>query len=283
MRAGVFHSISVQVKRLIFLLGLLFSSGCTVAGVANPQPQPVIAANPLIKHDHYSYKIVKQYPHNSESFTQGLVYHQGILLETTGLRKKSRLMAVELSTGKALKSHKLDDKYFGEGMTVLNNRIYQVTLDARKGFIYDLQTLKPTGSFAIKVDGWGLTNNGKHLILSDGSANLYFIDPMDFSVQRTLEVFDDYGTVRHLNELEFVDGLILANLWYTDRIVAIDQRSGKIISTIDIKGLSPSEDVNDVSNGIAWDKQNNRLFLTGKRWSALYEIQLVPKSFAKPL
>lgn len=266
---------------ILTLLLFLFSLTACSAQVAVPAVK--LKANGLIQHDQYTYQIVNQYPHNHESFTQGLIYHQGHLLETTGLRTLSYLYKVDLKSGKALMKHKLKDEYFGEGMTLLNGQIYQVTYEAKLGFIYSPETFERLGTFNIATNGWGLTHNNRQLILSDGTDRLYFIDPTTFEVVRTLKVFDNQGPVKYLNELEFVDGLILANVWYEDYIVAIDPRSGKVVSTIDLRNLSSSKNTEDVYNGIAWDKQNQRLFVTGKRWPTLYEIRLVPKPFAKRL
>lgn len=237
----------------------------------------------VIQHDAYSYKIINQFPHNTEFFTQGLVFHNNYLYESTGLRGHSKVMQVELATGKAISTHKLSDKHFGEGLTLLNGQLYHLTYQAKTGFIYDLKTLKPKQTFSYKTEGWGLTHNAKQLIMSDGSDKLYFLDKKTFKVQRVIEVFSWQGAVKDLNELEYIDGLIWANIWYSSNIVVIDPRSGRVVSTIDLSDLSPTKDYDDVLNGIAYDKDNKRLFVTGKRWPALFEIKLIAKSYAKPL
>ncbi len=267
-------SIRTRIRLLLSLLIPLLLCSCTVK--SQPE-QTKISGNRLIAYSQYSFKIINRYPHDTSSFTQGLIFHDGYLYETTGLRRQSKLMKVKLSTGKAIRSKALDDRYFGEGMTLLNGKIYQVTLDAKIGFIYDPDTLEQQGTFPIQTSGWGLTHNGKELILSDGTDTIYFIDPRSFKVVRTINVFNHQGEVAYLNELEYVDGLILANIWYRNEIVAIDPRSGKVVSTIDINGLSPNDSVNDVPNGIAYDQQNHKLYLTGKRWSQLFEVELVAK------
>lgn len=228
----------------------------------------------------YGYEVVASYPHNPQSFTQGLEFEDGQLYEGTGEYGESRLLQVELATGKILREHKLGDLYFGEGITILGGKIYQLTWQNKKGFIYDLATFSPLGEFEYKTEGWGLTNNGRELIMSDGTAWLYFLDPETHKVIRQVEVLDRGRPVKKLNELEWAGDTIIANVWMTDELVQIDPASGKVISRVDLAGLLPKEERGpdtDVLNGIAWDEKAAKLYVTGKNWPKLYEIKLVPR------
>jgi len=228
----------------------------------------------------YGYEVVNSWPHLRSHFTQGLVYHDGKLYESTGQYGSSLLCRLDLKSGEVKKKVDVDRQYFAEGMTILNDRIFQLTWQAHKGFIYDLKDFKPVGEFAYEGEGWGLTNDGQSLIMSNGTNKLHFLDPQSFSVVRTIEVFDHGQPLLDLNELEYIKGEIYANIWHSDRIVRIDPKTGKIVAWIDLTGLRPSDDSGDsdnVLNGIAYDSKNDRLFVTGKRWSRLYEIRLVKK------
>jgi glutamine cyclotransferase len=229
----------------------------------------------------YGYEIVNSWPHLRSHFTQGLVYHDGKLYESTGQYGSSLLCRLDLKSGEVKKKVDVDRQYFAEGMTILNDRIFQLTWQAHKGFIYDLKDFKPLGEFAYDGEGWGLTNDGQSLIMSDGTNRLRFLDPQSFSVARTVEVFDHGHPLLDLNELEYIKGEIYANIWHSDRIVRIDPKTGKITAWIDLSGLRPREDddgdSDNVLNGIAYDSKADRLFVTGKRWSKLFEIRLVKK------
>ncbi len=228
----------------------------------------------------YSYEVVNSWPHLKGHFTQGLVYHDGKLYESTGRYGSSQLCRVDLKTGEVKKKVDVDQQYFAEGMTIFGDRIFQLTWQAHKGFIYDLKDFKQLGEFVYEGEGWGLTNDSQSLIMSDGTNKLRFIDPQTFTVLRTIAVYDHSQPLLDLNELEYVKGEIYANIWHSDRIVCIDPGSGKIIAWIDLTGLRRPEDNDDsdnVLNGIAYDDKNDRLFVTGKRWSKLYEIRLVKK------
>jgi glutamine cyclotransferase len=191
------------------------------------------------------------------------------------------LRKVELKTGKILKKVSVPRDYFAEGMTVFQGKVFQLTWQARKGFIYDPATFQKQGEFAYATEGWGLTHDGESLIMSDGTHRIRFLDPTTFQTTRTLSVFDDSGEpVEHLNELEYVKGEIYANIWQTDRIVRLDPKSGKILGWVDLTGLLADKDrtdESDVLNGIAYDEKGNRLFVTGKLWPKLFEIELVKK------
>ena len=224
------------------------------------------------------YRLVAEFPHDPAAFTQGLVAVNGQIYEGTGKKGESQLRKVDLKTGRVELFVPLDSSYFGEGITVLNNRIYQITWQNRTGIVYDLKTMKTVSTFNYSGEGWGLTNDGKRLILSDGTSMLRFIDPKTFEVVKRLRVHGPNGQVDRLNELEFVNGEILANIWYADRIARISPDNGEILGWIDLSGLYPEKQRSsreDVLNGIAYDEASGRLFVTGKNWPKVFEIELV--------
>lgn len=227
----------------------------------------------------YGYQIVNNYPHLKTSYTQGLQFYNGFLYEGTGNNGESEVLKINLSTGDVLQKYKLDDLYFGEGITILNDKIYQLTYRAQKCFIYNVSDFALIDSFQFRSkEGWGLTNDGTNLIMSNGTHLLTWINPIDFSIVKTLQVANDKGLVKYLNELEYINGTIYANVYTTDIIVQIDPETGKILSEINLNGIlnlykNPSEKI-DYLNGIAYDKENNRLFITGKWWPRLFEIKL---------
>ncbi len=228
----------------------------------------------------YNYKVIRQYPHDPEAYTQGLFYENGYLYESTGLEGKSSLRIVNISNGKPEKMVSLGREFFGEGIALFRDQIYQITYKSQVGFVYDKKTLEQIRSFDYQIlEGWGLTTDGKHLIMSDGSSQLFFIEPEFFTQVDRIEVFDNKGMIPSLNELEYFRGKILANLYGESDIVIIDPVSGKVIGRLDLHKLMPrgSEgDLNKVLNGIACDPQSGHLFVTGKHWPVLYEIELVP-------
>ena len=227
----------------------------------------------------FGYKIVNTYPHNTDSFTQGLIFDKGVLYESTGLNGRSAVKIVDLKTGKTLKSHELPDKHFGEGIAIVGNRIIQLTWRSKMGFVYNKETLKLTKKFSYQTQGWGITYDSKYLIMSDGSDVLYFMDPSTFKVIGTLEVYGDSGKVSKLNELEYIDGEIYANIWGTEKIARINPKTGRVTAWIDLSGLLSDQDKKgrvDVLNGIAFNSDNGKLFVTGKLWPKLFEIELVP-------
>lgn len=266
---------SIFKIRLILVLSLALSSYQCQAGANNGRPANT-PANAVVPK--YGYQIVNIWPHDSNAFTQGLILMDGKLLESTGQEGRSSLRSVELETGKILKKVEVPVPYFAEGIAVLNGKVYQLTWQHQLGFIYDLQTLERLGQFNYDGEGWGLTTDGKSLILSDGSNRLRFIDPSSFRVTKTINVLDGAMPVRQLNELEFVQGEIYANIWHDDRIAVIDPQSGRVNSWIDLTGLMPKEDLRGeaeaVLNGIAYDQANNKLFVTGKLWPRLFEIRV---------
>lgn len=227
----------------------------------------------------YRYIIVNVFPHDPNAYTQGLVYFDGYLYEGTGLRGKSTLRKVELETGIVIQLHELPDEYFGEGVTIVEDKIIQLTWQANTGFIYDLQNFILLDQFYYDMEGWGITYDGKQLIISDGSSRLHFLDPLTFIETGSIEVHDANGVVTNLNELEFVNGEVLANVYTTDKIARINPQTGEVTGWIDLSGLLPAQDKVlgvDVLNGIAYDAEHDRLFVTGKLWPKLFEIKLEP-------
>jgi glutamine cyclotransferase len=226
----------------------------------------------------WRYKIVNSFPHDREAFTQGLVFEEGVLFEGTGLHGRSRLRKVELQTGSVLQEHKLPDEFFGEGITIYKDRIVQLTYQSHVGFVYDKNSFNLLREFHYPTEGWGITHNGKYLIMSDGTPMLYFLNPETFEQVNRMMVFDQGEPLWGLNELEYVQGQIYANVWPTERIAQIEAETCKVTGWIDMEGiLSPGDQTGaeDVLNGIAYDAANGRLFVTGKCWSKLFEIKLI--------
>lgn len=227
----------------------------------------------------YSYRIVNVYPHDREAFTQGLVYEDGVFYEGTGLRQQSSLRRVRPETGDVLQIHPLPDQYFGEGITIWGERVIQLTWKAGVGFVYDKDSFELLGAFPYSTEGWGITHDGTRLIMSDGTSVLRFWDPETFEEISQIQVYDEYGPVVMLNELEYVQGTVYANVWQTDLVVIVDPQTGRVTGRIDLSGLLAPEDFAqpvDVLDGIAYDAEGDRLFVTGKKWPKLFEIDLVP-------
>ena len=226
--------------------------------------------------------MVRAYPHDREAFTQGLAFDdQGTLYESTGQRGQSSLRRVEPTSGAVLQRHALPPSLFGEGITVFGDRIIQLTWQAGRAFVYDKDSFSVLREFIYRTEGWGLTHDGQRLIMSDGTATLYFRHPDTFAETARLIVRDHRGPVIRLNELEYVRGEILANVWQTDRIARIDPHTGHVTGWIDLTGLLPSSDRRqpvDVLNGIAYDARTGRLFVTGKWWPKIFEITLMKTS-----
>ncbi|MBW7914838.1 MAG: glutaminyl-peptide cyclotransferase [Taibaiella sp.] len=230
------------------------------------------------------YTLLKQYPHRADAYTQGLQFVDGYMYECTGHYGQSHMYKYELETGKILKEYKLDDKYFGEGLTVLGDKIYVITWREKTGLIFDKETFQPAGSFSLETsEGWGLTNDSTHLIYSDGTPYLYFLDPATFKQVKKVEVRDQYGTVGNINELEYINGYVYANQWETEFILKIDPGTGHVVGQADLRNIrtqagiparSYNEDQPEVMNGIAYDKPGNRIFITGKNWPKILEIKL---------
>lgn len=225
------------------------------------------------------YEIVHTYPHDSRAFTQGLLYVDGHLYESTGLRGQSSIRMLDLNTGRVLQRYDLPADYFGEGLTDWGSTLVQLTWQAHKGFVYDRFSFALLRTFSYAGEGWGLTHDDKQLIMSDGTSYLRFLDPKSFRETGRIHVTTENGQeIPDLNELEYVRGEIYANIWHSDRIARISPKTGKLLGWIDLNGLrDPSTTANPdaVLNGIAYDAKENRLFVTGKLWPKLYEIKVV--------
>lgn len=227
----------------------------------------------------YTYRVINAYPHDHGAFTQGLVYEDGFLYEGTGLYGRSSLRKVVLETGEVTRIQPLESRYFGEGITIFGNRVIQLTWVARTGFVYNRETFERVRSFTYSSEGWGITHDGRRLIVSDGTPTLYFRDPDTFEEVGRVEVRDNMGPVTRLNELEYVDGEVYANVWESDLIARIAPESGRVVGWIDLTGLMPGRErlgADAALNGIAYDGDRRRLFVTGKRWPKLFEIEVVP-------
>ncbi|MEN3002485.1 MAG: glutaminyl-peptide cyclotransferase [Armatimonadota bacterium] len=281
------------MKRLLSCW-MLLSGVALLMGCQAPSPTPMrtsssTSSNPPTNSEPpaqkkpipiYTYRIVKTYPHDPKAFTQGLVYADGFLYEGTGLEGQSSLRKVELRTGRVLQIKKLAPELFGEGITLWQDKIYQLTWRNGICFVYERDSFRSITEFRYTGEGWGLTHDGKHLIMSDGSDTLTFRDPDTFAIVKRLQVKADGVPVRNLNELEYVEGEIYANVWQTDMIARISPATGEVVGWIDLSGLLSEREARnaDVLNGIAYDPKGKRLFVTGKLWPKLFEIELVPLS-----
>jgi glutamine cyclotransferase len=229
----------------------------------------------------YGYKVVHRYPHSTQSFTEGLFYRGGYLYESTGLEGHSAIQKVELKTGRIVQKREISPQYFGEGIVAWKDRLIELTWKSQIGFLYDLATFKPRGTFGYHGEGWALTHDGKRLIMSDGTPQLRFLDPVTQKQTGQVLVTDQGRPVGNLNELEYVDGEVYANIWLTDRIARINPATGVVTGWIDLTGiLAPADRITgqtDVLNGIAYDAKAKRLFVTGKMWPAVFQIELVEK------
>jgi len=231
----------------------------------------------------FGYQVVHVYPHDPNAFTQGLEYRAGFLYEGTGLKGRSMLRKVQLETGRVLQQIDLDPQYFGEGITVINQKILELTWQSEIGFLYEQNTFQRQRIFNYSGEGWGLTNDGQQIYMSDGTPQIRVWDPGTLQEKRRITVRDNGKPVTYLNELEWVRGEIYANVWQTDRIARISPADGRVLGWIDLRGILPASDRTadvDVLNGIAYDSLGNRLFVTGKLWPKLFEIRLVPKAGA---
>ncbi len=250
-----------------FLVGVLLLASAPLAGRA---AEPDVAG----------YQVVKEYPHDRSAYTQGLVFLNGFLFESTGLNGRSSVRKVRLETGEVVQRYSVDPAYFAEGLTEWRDKLIQITWQSGTGFVYDRETLRLTGTFTYSGEGWGLTHDGKRLILSDGTANLRFLQPDSFRETGRVVVRDRGEPVLNLNELEYVDGEIYANVWHSNRIARISPTTGEVLGWIDLSGLLPKVfalDPEGVLNGIAYDSASKRLFVTGKLWPKLFEIRVLPR------
>lgn len=254
--------LSVSAQRSRFLLWTCFTAA--------------VLAQPV-----YTYHVVSAYPHDSNAFTQGLIYLNGHLYESTGISGRSSLREEDLDTGRILKFQSLPSRYFGEGLTNWGNELIQLTWQAHTALVYDLNTFRFIRTFTYPWEGWGLTQDGKNLILSDGSSTLHFLDPNTFKQVRSVKVTDHGAPVDQLNELEYIHGQIYSNVWHSNRIAIISPATGDVLKWIDLSGIlppgstDPSSDA--VLNGIAYDSAHDRLFVTGKLWPKIFEIKLVAR------
>jgi glutamine cyclotransferase len=240
----------------------------------------IITTNGVPAPANLMYSVMAQHPHDTGAYTQGLQWHNGKLYEGTGDYEKSSLRITNYKTGNVEQQHKMgSDQIFGEGICILNDKIYQLTWQSNIVYVYDINNInKPIQTFNWPYEGWGITHNGTDLIISDGSSNLYFVNPTDFKVKTTIAVRTDKGPIDNLNELEYIDGFVYANVYFTDAILKINPNSGIVAAVMNMSNLLPENEKvpqrTDVLNGIAYDSTSKTLFITGKRWPKLYEIKL---------
>jgi glutamine cyclotransferase len=254
------------MKRTAGLIGLAFT--LTSCAAAQGSRVPV-----------YGYQVVHVYPHDHAAFTQGLIYLDGFLYEGTGMKGQSSIRKVELETGRVVQEKPLTAQFFGEGLTDWGKELIEITWQSKTGFVWDRETFQLLKSFGYSGEGWGLTHDGKRLIMSDGTAFLRFLDPVTLKEVGKLQVKEGSKPVDNLNELEYYKGDVLANIWQDDRIARISLATGQVVAWIDLAGILPAGDREgiDVLNGIAYDSKGDRLFVTGKWWPKLFEIKLIPK------
>jgi len=267
------HTLGKRVTRSLAFASVLAALGLLLFGQSSPHNH---AARPL----EYTFKVVRSFPHDPSAFTQGLAYRDGFLYEGTGLNGRSSLRKVRLETGEVVQRIDLAPEFFGEGITLLKNEVIQLTWQSQTGFVYNLSGFHLLRQFSYPGEGWGLATDGREIFMSDGSPEIRVLDPGTFAEKRRFTVHDGTTRINELNELEFVDGELFANIWQTDRIARISPRSGAVIGWIDLKALlSPVYRLESgaVLNGIAYDPIGKRLFVTGKLWPNIFEIQLVPK------
>lgn len=270
------------VSRLLALgaAAILALAACGRGAAETASAIPPSPADPAAPAARYTYEVVRSWPHDRGAFTQGLLVRNGSLLESTGNYGVSSLREVEPASGRILKQVAVPREYFAEGLAVIGDRAFQLTWQHQKGFVYDADTFRKLQEFAYEGEGWGLTTDGTQLVLSDGTSRLRFLDPKTFAVVRTVNVTLDGVPLERLNELEWINGEVFANVWQTDSVVRIDPATGKVRGVIDFTGLLPATERapdTDVLNGIAYDPATGRLLVTGKHWPKLYEIRLKPK------
>jgi glutamine cyclotransferase len=266
-------------KMIFCVASLLVFAACKSGDLVSSQAQTPQTTQMTVpaRVPTFTYEVVNTYPHDPNAFTQGLVFHQGLLYESTGLNGASSLRRVELETGRVLKKIDVPSVYFAEGLALFNGRLYQLTWQSQQGFVYDLDSFNLLRVFSYTGEGWGLTHDGRSLIMSDGTDRIRFLNPDTFAVERVIPVQDNGRKITQLNELEYIKGEIYANIWYSDRVARIDPQSGRVTAWINLSGLLSPEDHArpvDVLNGIAYDAASDRLFVTGKLWPKLFEIRL---------
>jgi glutamine cyclotransferase len=282
------YLLRILITCLLALLALPFICSCSPpAGGLIPTSSPVSPANtisptvaPSDTVTAYTYRVVNSYPHDPDAFTQGLVFEDSVLYEGTGLYGNSTLRKVDLKIGAILQVHELPARFFGEGITIYGDKIIQLTWLSNVGYVHNKESFELLREFNYPTEGWGITHDGTHLIMSDGTSTLHFLDPESYKEVHRVKVLDSGSPVTALNELEYVQGIIYANVWRTDRIAMIAPSTGEVAGWIDLTGLLSEEDRTqrvDVLNGIAYDAEDDRLFVTGKWWPKLFEIELIPE------
>lgn len=256
---------AVSIAIVFLVVGVIFVTALYYGQAPNPSLPT-----------HYTYKIIRAYPHDTSAYTEGLIFDNGSLFESTGKVGTSYLRCVDLETGVALQQVNLTDDFFGEGLALVDGSFVQLTWLNHIGFVYDRDTFGLRETFSYNREGWGLTFDGTNLIMTDGSSNLYFLDPVTYETVGQVAVNAGNSSVTNLNELEYIKGDVYANVWLTQKIAIINPQTGQVKGWIDLTGIYQSNDPNAVLNGIAYDKQNDRLFVTGKNWPSLYEIEIAP-------
>lgn len=263
-------SLSVVVISLVALFVILFGIGSLAVHLTRNNQ----SSTPDTKN--IAYEITEAYPHDQKAFTEGLVCDEGFLYESTGLYGSSTLRRVDLASGEVLLQISLPNQFFGEGITVVNDTIVQLTWQSHVGFVYDKESLNLLSNFSYPTEGWGITFDGQRLVMSDGSDKLFFLNASTFKVIDQIEVHDGNSTISELNELEYINGDIYANVWHQEKIAIINPETGLVKGWIDLTGLNAAISNNEsVLNGIAYDAKEYRLFVTGKNWASVYEIKLV--------
>lgn len=273
---NLYFCLMKKLYHLSLAIGLVFIISCNNASNSNGEESTGSTTNAAMAVSGHS--IVASHPHDTSSFTEGILLYKGNLYESTGNYGSSKLLQIDMKTGKAVKSIPLAEKYFGEGLTILHDTMYQLTWKEHTVFVYDVNTFIKIKEFTnLNPEGWGLTNDGKNLIASDGSSNLYFYDPATFRLLRTQGVTENGSPIGSVNELEYIDGYIYANQWQMNYIYKIDPNSGQVVAKYDfsdlIKQVQSSDPHADVLNGIAYDATTKKIYVTGKNWSQLYEVQ----------
>jgi glutamine cyclotransferase len=273
--AGIKHIKTRPMARLLLLV--LLAAALTADSASADKVDIDSFTSSSIKT--YGYKIINSYPHDPNAFTQGLEYDDGLLYEGTGGYGQSSLRRVDIQTGRVVDIVHLEDEFFAEGIAIWKDRIIQLTWRSYQGFVWDKENLTQTGSFSYRREGWGITSDASRLIMSDGSDALYFLDPNDYSLQGSIRVTADGEPVKGLNELEYINDMIYANLWPSTWIAIISPDTGEVTGRIDLSGIMDEGGILkrwvDVLNGIAYDPSEDRLFVTGKLWPSLFEIELV--------
>jgi glutamine cyclotransferase len=276
-----------KITALSVLAVLLLLSGITwtmwnskPSPAPSPSPSTSAPPSPTSPSTRYTYSVIYTYPHSQNAFTEGLAYADGDLYESTGNYGASSLRRVDLETGSILQQVSLSSQFFGEGTTIVNDLIIQLTYREHIAFISDKNTLRPLGNFTYSTEGWGLTYDGSRLIMSDGSDKLYFLNATTYETIAQVKVHDGAVSIANLNELEYINGDVYANIWHEQKIAIINPQGGQVKAWIDLTGLqgTAAASSEDVLNGIAYDAANDRLFVTGKNWPTLFEIKLVPQS-----